>query len=493
MKRLLPLLLMLLFLMPALAEDDPTALFLEAHPGYTIDQSSACGNTAAAILVHEEDKILCVAERLNGAWTLTVDNPHAIKSDGDTTLLLDTDSAIFWNTQMWPDQAEAYAAYKSNDTWQLQPPVYFSSRWDDNHTETILTWLDGTLFRTRQLRDPEDNLLFSEDLMPLPAAWMTGIGNLATFDVEQFPSYFHDWPTDAEIRAIAEAAKALLPAYTFIGGSLSDQELQLLMDKPDGTRVFVGVTYDGNWHTTESTPLPKDTIYGYENFQDYLYIEGYGIIGVKHWPDGSWGINFLSPNGTSFSGMYILGQNYFSDGYFYYTSDTMLIGDHPWKDITAIDWTKLPNTFDDARAAIDNSGWAVVNNPNPADRLHLREKPDRSAASKGKYYNGTPVRVLEKKGDWTRVDVYGIEGWMMTSYLAFGNQMEAIERALPGMAIKEAKPYTTLYQTPGGKALRTFREDVRVLGIVGDEWFHVMLNNEETGYVQQADFWPGNG
>lgn len=34
---------------------------------------------------------------------------------------------------------------------------------------------------------------------------------------------------------------------------------------------------------------------------------------------------------------------------------------------------------------------AVVSNPNPQDRLNLREQPSEAAASLGKYYNGVVV------------------------------------------------------------------------------------------------------
>ena len=57
---------------------------------------------------------------------------------------------------------------------------------------------------------------------------------------------------------------------------------------------------------------------------------------------------------------------------------------------------QLPNSVEALPAAMDKTGWAVVNNPNPADRLHLRVSPERGATSLGKFYNGTPVQVLEE-------------------------------------------------------------------------------------------------
>ena len=44
--------------------------------------------------------------------------------------------------------------------------------------------------------------------------------------------------------------------------------------------------------------------------------------------------------------------------------------------------------------ARDYPAYAVVNNPNPQDRLHLREAPSADSASLGKYFNGVFAYVL---------------------------------------------------------------------------------------------------
>lgn len=63
---------------------------------------------------------------------------------------------------------------------------------------------------------------------------------------------------------------------------------------------------------------------------------------------------------------------------------------------------------------------AVVNNPNPQDRLNLRASPSTSSTSLGRYYNGTQVKVYERGATWCYVEVQGIRGYMMTTYLYFG-------------------------------------------------------------------------
>ena len=59
-----------------------------------------------------------------------------------------------------------------------------------------------------------------------------------------------------------------------------------------------------------------------------------------------------------------------------------------------------------------------VANNNAGERLNLRESMSTSAASLGKYYNGTQVRVLGICGDWYHVLVDGKTGYMQAQYLS---------------------------------------------------------------------------
>jgi len=102
---------------------------------------------------------------------------------------------------------------------------------------------------------------------------------------------------------------------------------------------------------------------------------------------------------------------------------------------------------------------AVVNNPNPADRLHLREKASTTSESLGKFYNGFIVYVLDKNPTaktWVQVEIGGkggdfyAKGYMMTKYLAFG---EAANRVISDFPQKE------LYGKNGGNVnVRAFYE-----------------------------------
>ena len=140
----------------------------------------------------------------------------------------------------------------------------------------------------------------------------------------------------------------------------------------------------------------------------------------------------------------------------------------------------------------------MVNNPDPADRLHLRAKAAGDAKSLGKYYNGTPVYVLEQKGAWAHVSIFGIEGWMMKKYLAFGDAMHSVAPALPSRAAAEAEADLFVYATAEAKNpienLGRTQRDLLVLAIADDNWYHVWFPDLNlTGYVLQAEWREGNG
>ncbi|MEG0494497.1 MAG: SH3 domain-containing protein, partial [Clostridia bacterium] len=162
----------------------------------------------------------------------------------------------------------------------------------------------------------------------------------------------------------------------------------------------------------------------------------------------------------------------------------------PWSDITAMDWNTLPMSLESAVHMLDQSAWAVVNNPNPEDRLHLRTQPQKDAPSLGKYYNGTAVRVLGENGDWLHVSVYGAEGWMMKRYLARSEAMNAVTSKGPTLSFVTYP--ALLYESP--KSEYPFCKlvgdedclDMRVLGTVSDRWLHVwFMISGRSGYVLQ--------
>lgn len=293
---------------------------------------------------------------------------------------------------------------------------------------------------------------------------------------------------------------ALLPGYTHVDSIDDGDELRLLMRNPEGALVFVGGVKNesGEWALIESTPLPEGAILGVENFTHSLGIPSatyYDCVSVAPYADGTWGVSLIDPQE---GGMIFLGQHVIYDEV-HEVEVEGYVGNHPWSDITTIDWASLPQSYEKAVAAIDSTDWAVVNNPNRADRLHLRVSPDKDSASLGKYYNRTPVKICEYGEEWCAVTVCGLEGWMMTRYLAFGEDMDSVDYAGPWLTWKENLPEDRLYQRPransayAAKTPPEYWPRFYIMGVAGD-FYHVWLpDSEEYGYIRMDDLWPGNG
>ena len=186
-----------------------------------------------------------------------------------------------------------------------------------------------------------------------------------------------------------------------------------------------------------------------------------------------------------------------SDGYVY--------GNHPYYDVTDLPFAEFPTTYEEAVQHLDRTNWAVVNNPNPTDRLHLREKPDRKSVSLGKFYNRTPVYVDEIRGEWAHVTIgRDLSGWMMTKYLAFGADMDKVECAFPQLSLIEKYQENVadelaydyyVFDAPNMSATKTlwnWGEECYLIGVI-DDFYMIMDTDENVRYIPQDWLWAGNG
>ncbi|MBQ9265301.1 MAG: SH3 domain-containing protein [Clostridia bacterium] len=139
---------------------------------------------------------------------------------------------------------------------------------------------------------------------------------------------------------------------------------------------------------------------------------------------------------------------------------------------------------------------AVIANPKVADRLNLRDKPDKKANSLARLYSGTPVTVLdeiqdEKTGDaWAHVQVdqtrresASLSGYVLKEYLMRKNRnYGAPELFVTADPVSGRVP---LRDKPGnsGTQLTFVSDTVYVLGDVGDDWRYVRYNGVY-GYVR---------
>ncbi|MEG0767889.1 MAG: SH3 domain-containing protein, partial [Clostridia bacterium] len=348
------------------------------------------------------------------------------------------------------------------------------------------------IVKTVYREDENENVLSYVQSIPYPIGALANLAPLAVFDVTRFPA--HDDPmTDWTNASIKDAAASyLFPEDTYLGGSLTETSMQFLLGKPNGTLVLVGVifTESDGWKTVESTPLPEGTVYGYQNFTTSLYFPTGLLANVSLFANGKWGISLIC-NAAPDNEMVMLGENWIAENTF--APDVRYYGDHPWGDITRIDWNAMPMSLrleSAVQQMLDQSTWAVVNNPNPEDRLHLRTQPHKDAPSVGKYYNGTAVRVLGENGDWLHVRVYGVEGWMMKRYLARGEAMNAVPSKGPSLdfAVYPGALYENLQSEYPFYTLTSSDDcyDMQICGVAGDKWFHVWFaSSGRSGYVRQ--------
>ena len=147
----------------------------------------------------------------------------------------------------------------------------------------------------------------------------------------------------------------------------------------------------------------------------------------------------------------------------------------------------------------------VVDNPNPMDRLNLRERPDASWASAGKYYNGTEVLVLGTVGEWCHVLVEDQtrSGFMQQKYLSpegtevappvmrpegeAGGAEEALGYAIVNNPQVTQKLYLRDSPSQSGKSLRQYENGTTVELLSHQEgWYEVRAYNRgkaETGWM----------
>ena len=477
-------------------------------------QLSRWGDTAACFAGTDGVKKLIVLERHDGAWQIVINNPTALIQDRDwPELLLDSDNAVFWTYMLSDREIVRYHSSRGTDgTWGLVDQYTASSGYGEYTHVWSTMWDDahgGEIIRTFGMYSEDDNDHGIQLMEVLPATWMTGCVRLADFDVSRFPTFFaetNDHFASENERFFREAAAALMPEYSFIKGMLKNSAMHFLMEKPNGSRVYAICEYMSHRavNLIESSPLPAGTMLGYQNFTDSLWIDG-RCVTIQLLYNGTAGIEYIYDDAAcseESEGFLFFGHRTVWDGSVV-PMQAMLYGDHPWDDITQINWNTLPHNLSEASAQMDSGNYAMAVNPNPADRLHLRERADKRSRSQGKYYTGTAVGVMAQDGDWMQV-TFGdwnswVHGYMMKRYLTFGQAGDALYldmSAMPPLSARDEK--LKVYAEPQiGEYEWHMNEDwntMRVIGIIGDEWYHVWFPaTGEYGFVRQSDLWAGNG
>ena len=467
-------------------------------------QLQVWGDTAACFAQKDGKKTLCVLEKQDGSWRLVIENTAALIWNEDwPELYLDSDNAIFWTYALSDQETLRYHSARNTDgVWGPVDQYYADSGFGDCTHAWGTLWDEahgGEIIRSFAIIDENDNTSDGYMIQYLPAAWLKDCIRLADFDLSRFPTlidlrYGAGFETDFFFR---DAAAALMPDCTYIRGVLKDGQLHFLVQKPNGDKVYVICEYASRRKARliESAPLPDDVRLGRENFTRSLWINEQCVT-----------IHLLNDQETMSVECVYDDRVSETVGGFLFIGDraawtdvdeqTILYGDHPWRDATAVDWNTLTIHMDEAAAQMDAGKYAVVANPNRADRLHLREMADRNSRSLGKYYNGTPVLVLAEEGDWAQVTVGGRQGYMMKRYLAFGEAGKPLRldtSAMPQL-LSRAEMLRVYAQPQMDRNALHYGDSMKIIGIIGNEWYHVWFPaTGEYGFVKQSDMWEGNG
>lgn len=472
--------------------------------GWRAECVTQCSDAGAAVLCKDEQRLLIMMK--NGQ---VFENSGAAEWP-DTSVYLDTETCLFLTISS-DRETTFYRFDYDEERWLLEDIRHIESVYWENQNgqtslrETVLYITDGELQVSVLYEDENENILWQKDRPPVPNILTKDERDLAQWGLSEsvvFCTGYVDMDFglsyDSVRRRLFDTLKAgtFFQMYTYADGLIEDETLQFIADRPDGSRVLLCGSWEKNagWTFVESTPLPAGTTIGVENFTENLLIAGlYGGPSVQQYADGTWGVACV----VTYDSLYFMGQNWISEAGEPFRSEAVCYGSHPWSNITMIDWNNLPATCADAWAKMDTSRWATPNNSNPEDRLHLRARPDKGSESLGKYYNGTPVEVLEKGKEWTRVRVGQTTGYMMTDYLAFGSEMKKVTPyyssktpalLLTNVTVQQNETQSTTIQIPRGEMA-----GYAVIGLTSKEWIVWEQNTNSFGRIRDSELWDGNG
>ena len=292
---------------------------------------------------------------------------------------------------------------------------------------------------------------------------------------------------------------SLLPVSGKILQNHLQSEVLLLLTEDETGKRLIEITQDENgvYAIRRSPVLPSDiwldTFHAGEsdllldwNQQDYQ-------AGFRRTFNGQWRLSWLTCYGENEDLNCSFGLNTCT----LMDTDTMKVGTLPF-DPFADELTALPSTLEELNARLDRTDLAVVCNPDPNDRLHLRTKPSREADSLGKFWNGTPVRVLNERDGWCQVEIGTdgrLTGWMLKKYLVTGEKMDQVTPCFSQQTLRDdkAETETPIYTDLSLKERYCTHSGWELMGVADDRLYVVVTDEGETGYAPMEWFFDGNG
>ena len=301
------------------------------------------------------------------------------------------------------------------------------------------------------------------------------------------------------------------PDYSYEDGYLQyDETVIFIGRKPDGALVLLCGAHEGEdgWEWVESTPLPEGTRIGDENITDAVNMNawmGGPAVGVKRMERGLWGIYYVN------SYDFFVGPDWV--GMYGAETDAQFFGTHAWGDITKIDWSTLPpeeyidrETKEERNtrisAYVDRSNWATPAHSDPEATTELLSEAGNEDTVLGRFYDGTPLFILEQGEEWTKVKIgHGEDsgvmiGWMRTQDLAFGDDTLHVERE--AIRIRSEQVLIPATETfIGSRAGQITEEQFSSCLIIGetDQGLEIAyyLPDGDVGMIPMSSLGNGNG
>lgn len=385
--------------------------------------------------------------------------------------------------------AEAYPGWRlceySIYNWQTSASAAYVSLNDLQNGRLTVRWVE---------LDAMDGRLKTKEAysmtMPLPA-------DLAKRMLNEGTEGLLELADGCMIKSDSAALWSFLPPGSrVIQNELQSHGLVVLAEDASGVRTLYDVTWehpDAAPVIRTSQPLPPgaylDTFHAGNDAIQVEWNGGDPSCSFGYAVDGQWHLQWVMGEDTYTVSVLGLRGDVAGEEKRY---PCYAWGSFPWQNPFDCDLRTLPRSFAEACAQINQAGWAIVNNPDPADRLHLRASPSRAAKSLGKFYNGTPVRVLEEQGDWTKVEI-GLDGrftgWMMKQYLLPGEQVTTFDTAFPQLCLREEYEGSS-------QVARQNSADYYIIGLLESEQGnqYILLGGDGvTEYVPAHWLYAGNG
>ncbi|MBQ8619296.1 MAG: hypothetical protein IJ418_17580 [Clostridia bacterium] len=482
------------------------------HPGYEIAAYDGGGDEIrgqlALILQKDGDNILCMAEKTeaDSAYQLTIDNTNAVY-DGDVlpSVLIDTGGDSLWFTYYDSEDGSSvhYGSIKSGGRWGH---VSALSYWPKEDGITgMMAWVsDGTLCYEETDEDENENVRDRRTYAPVMVSPEFAQSlelanfNIHTFDVDPRDGLYPLTQNEAFARSQSEEGAVLKDM------DVSRVHAARLFETQEGASLLQVDDWNGTfYHTAVMLRFSDGAVLDAYHAGDGQVFAGFGRMtyNIERMDAGSWVLRGVDAE----SGVRVIGPDYAApDGQTtVYRNDGYIYGESPWSLLRGRD-VMLASSYEEMFAQMDQSAYALVNNPNPADRLHLRAIADKGSYSYGKFYNRTPVLVLRRGDTWTKVQIgrgeNAMTGFMMTKFLTFGEKEKAqLACAFPQMHLKEeykergAQMLAEPNRSAESRGMFKYDSNDFIIGVSGDEWYVVLRADGAVGYVPQEAFWAGNG